>query len=334
MKKAIAQKNNIWRAVLLAAITLMMALVPMLISSGYVLNVCINALIFTVLAMSLNVIYGYAGLLSFAQVGFWGLGGYAAALMATKLGWSPWLGMAVAPFVCAPLAAALAAVALRLSNHAFVIVSIAFTLLLQMLSQEWIALTNGPMGIPGLPAPAVGFGADAIVLNTPRLYYYLALLFFLASIAMMYLVLSSQIGHTLRLIKHDEMLARSFGIRVTWWKLFAAGFSAAFAGLAGAISVFFVSIVDPLIFDAYYTQIILVIVIVGGLGSFWPVVVAGFILTALPELLRVPSELRMINYGLVLMAAVLLFPQGLAGAFAYRVRKIATPREAKPEASS
>ena len=295
----------------LGALVLLCA--PIFVTSPYVLTVLTNALIFTILAMSLNVIYGYAGLLSFAQVGFWGLGGYTAAIVATRLGLDPWTGIVLGALLSAAVAVVLGAIALRLSNHAFVIVSIAFTLLLQLLSQEWVAVTNGPMGIPGLPIPVIGFGSWAIPLNSVARYFYFVLAVYALSIGTLKLVLSSRIGRTLRLLRHDETLARSYGIRVTGWKLFAAGFAAAFAAVAGAVDVFFVTIVDPSIFDVYYTQLMLVIVIVGGLGSFWPVVVAGIALTILPELLRTPNEIRMINYGIILILAVVLFPSGFAG---------------------
>jgi ABC-type branched-subunit amino acid transport system permease subunit len=286
---------------------------PSIVHSTYHLNVLINALMFTVLAMSLNVVYGYAGLLSFAQVGFWGIGGYAAALTVLKLDGSVWQGIAVASVLCSGLAVAIGAVALRLSNHAFVIVSIAFTLLAQMLAQEWIELTNGPMGLPGLPPPAIPVSERCCLIDSPTRFYYLTLSFAVLSLGLMWLVLSSRIGRTLRMIRHDESLARSLGVRVTRWKLFATGFAAAFAGMAGAIYVFYLTIVDPLIFDIYYTQLVLVIVIIGGLGTFWPVIAAGLLLTVLPELLRTPNEIRMIAYGVVLIGTVLLLPNGLAG---------------------
>ena len=295
------------------ALVLSLALVPILVQSSYVLTVLINALVFTLLAMSLNIIYGYTGLLSFAQVGFWGLGGYVAAVGVTRLGLDHWLSTAAAVAMCSAVSAGLAAVALRLSNHAFVIVSIAFTLLMQILSQEWIEVTNGPMGIPGLPPPVLGTGTSAIIIATPARFYWLILSAFLVSMVVIYLVMTSRVGRTLRLIKHDEALARSFGIRVTLWKLFAAAFSAAFAALAGSMNVFFLTIVDPTIFDIYYTQIMIVITIIGGLGSFWPVLGAGFLLTMLPEILRTSNEIRMIYYGVILIGAVMFFPKGLAG---------------------
>lgn len=314
----------------LIALGLVLATLPLLVRTPYVLGVAINAFAFTILAMSLNVIYGYAGLLSFAQVGFWGLGAYIAAVVAVGWNGAFWTGMALAVCSCAVIGAMLAFTALRLSNHAFVIVSMAFTLLMQMLAQEWISVTNGPMGIPGLPAPSLRIGSWTIQFDSPRKYYYLALAVFVASIAVLYLVLNSRIGRTLSLLRHDETLARSFGIRVTRWKVFASGFAAAFAAAAGATHVFFVSIVDPLIFDPYFTQIMLVTVIVGGLGSFWPVIGVGAALTVLPELLRTPNEIRMIYYGVILIGFIILLPNGVAGLIA-RLRRegpsIKAPKE-------
>ena len=95
--------------------------------------------------------------------------------------------------------------------------------------------------------------------------------------------------------------------------------------MAGSLFVFYVTIIDPLIFDIYYTQLMLVIVIVGGLGSFWPIIIAGFILTVLPEVLRTPNEIRMINYGIILIVTIVLFPRGIAGFFSDKLAK----REAK-----
>jgi branched-chain amino acid transport system permease protein len=316
--------------VALIAIGLVLTALPLVARTPYAIGIAINAFAFIILAMSLNVIYGYAGLLSFAQVGFWGLGAYIAAIVAVGWNGAFWTGMALAICACAAVGALLAFTALRLSNHAFVIVSMAFTLLLQMLAQEWIALTNGPMGIPGLPVPSLGIGAWSIQLDSPQRYYYLALAVFVVSIAVLHLVLSSRIGRTLSLLRHDETLARSFGVRVTRWKVFASGFSAAFAAAAGATHVFFVSIVDPLIFDPYFTQIMLVTVIVGGLGSFWPVIAAGAALTILPELLRTPNEIRMIYYGVILIACIVLLPNGVAGLMA-RLRTAAPSRRARQD---
>ncbi|WP_176247473.1 branched-chain amino acid ABC transporter permease [Mesorhizobium australicum] len=307
--------------------------VPFLTHSSYFLTIGISAMIFTVFAMSLNIVYGYAGLLSLAQVGFWGVGSYVAALVVTRLDGSIWEGMIAAAVVSAVGGVMIGAAALRLSNHAFVIVSLCFTLLMQMLAQEWIDLTNGPMGIPGLPSPSIGFGEAAFTFGTPTRFFYLTLAFAALSLAAIWIVVTSRIGRTFRMIKHDETLARSLGVRVTVWKLVAIALASVFAALSGALYVFYVTIVDPLIFDVYYTQVILVIVIIGGLGSFWPVVIGGLLITVLPEILRTPNELRMISYGVILMLAVLVMPTGIAGLVARARAQRTVPTRAAAEVS-
>ena len=224
--------------------------VPFLTQSSYFLTIGISAMIFTVFAMSLNIVYGYAGLLSLAQVGFWGVGSYVAALVVTRLDGSIWEGMIAAAVVSAVGGVLIGAAALRLSNHAFVIVSLCFTLLMQMLAQEWIDLTNGPMGIPGLPSPSIGFGETAFAFGTPTRFFYLTLAFAALSLAAIWIVVTSRIGRTFRMIKHDETLARSLGVRVTAWKLVAIALASVFAALSGALYVFYVTIVDPLMDDS------------------------------------------------------------------------------------
>lgn len=328
MTGKISTTSNVAMAALLLAAGIA---VPLLTQSSYFLTVGISAMIFTVFAMSLNIVYGYAGLLSLAQVGFWGVGSYVAALVVTRLDGSIWEGMLAAAVVSAAGGVLIGAAALRLSNHAFVIVSLCFTLLMQMLAQEWIDVTNGPMGIPGLPSPSIAFGETVFAFSTPTRFFYLTLAFATLSLAVVWIVVTSRIGRTFRMIKHDEMLARSLGVRVTLWKLVAIALAAVFAALAGALYVFYVTIVDPLIFDVYYTQVILVIVIIGGLGSFWPVVVSGLLITVLPEILRTPNEIRMISYGVILMLAVLVMPTGIAGLVAKARARRKKPLEATAE---
>lgn len=314
-----------WNIALAAILFAVATAVPFLTQSSYFLTIGITAMIFTVFAMSLNIVYGYAGLLSLAQTGFWGVGSYTAALVVTRLGGSVWEGMLAAALVSAAGGVLIGAAALRLSNHAFVVVSLCFTLLMQMLAQEWIDLTNGPMGLPGLPAPSIALGDQVYTFGTPTRFFYLALAFAGISLAVIWVVVTSRIGRTFRMIKHDETLARSMGVRVTLWKLVAIALASVFAALSGALYVFYVSIIDPSIFDVYYTQVVLVIVIIGGLGSFWPVVFSGIVITVLPEILRTPNEVRMISYGVILMLVVLLMPAGIAGLAAKLRSRRTTP---------
>ena len=117
----------------------------------------------------------------------------------------------------------------------------------------------------------------------------------------------------MRAIKLNEALAQSQGISPLSYKLLALALSAFLAGVVGGLFVFYLTIVDPSIFDFYYTETMLIMVIIGGPGSFWGVLGASAVLAALPDLLRFTTDLRMVLYGAVLIAAMLVFPGGVGG---------------------
>ncbi len=291
-----------------AALVIAVAL-PQLAASNYVTGIAISACLFTVAAACLNLVYGFAGMLSFAQLAFWGIGGYCSALTVMTFGGDFWLGLLLAAGLNGALALVVGYPALRLNRHAFVIVSLSFALLAGLVARDWTELTRGPLGIPGLPPPEL-FG---VALRTPALFYYLALGYAVLALALLHALTGSRIGTTLRAIRQNEILAQSQGIAATPYKLLAFTVGAMLTAVAGGIFVFHLKIVDPLILDFYYMQTFLIMVIIGGTGSFWGVVVAGVVMSALPELLRFSDDLRMVLYGAILVGAVLVMPDGVAG---------------------
>ncbi|HZB93614.1 MAG TPA: branched-chain amino acid ABC transporter permease [Stellaceae bacterium] len=299
---------------LVAAAVLVLAALPPALGSNYLTGVALSGLVFTVAAAALNLVYGYAGLLSFAQLGFWGIGGYCSALTVTRLGGSFWDGLLVAALVNAAVAAAVGLPTLRTGRHAFVIITLSFALLCGLVARDWVSLTRGPLGIPGLPSPSL-FG---FAFATPARFYYLVLAFAVLALGFLYALGTSRIGDTLRAIKQNEPLAQSQGVSPLPYKLAAFVIGAILTGLAGAIYVFYLKVVDPLFLDFYYMQTFLIVVIIGGAGSFWGVVLAGLVMVALPEALRFSNDLRMVIYGAILVAAMLLLPRGAAGWFADR----------------
>lgn len=297
------------------------AALPLLTSSNYVVGVALSALVFTVAAAALNLIYGFTGLLSFAQLGFWGIGGYASALTVVTFGGSFWMGVVWAAAINAVVALAVGYPTLRTNRHAFVIVTLTFALLVTLIARDWISLTRGPMGIPNLPAPEA-FGRK---FATTREFYWITWAFSVAMLAFLYALCSSRIGRTLVAIKQNEPLVRAQGISPMPYKLSAFVLSAAITGAAGGVYSFHLGIIDPTFLDFYYMQTFLIIVIIGGAGSFWGVVAAGIALSALPEVLRFSADLRMIIYGLILVMAMFVMPSGVAGWL--RERRLARLRE-------
>jgi branched-chain amino acid transport system permease protein len=288
--------------------------IPRVTGNEYVLALGVSFATFAVLSGGLNLVYGYTGLLSFAQVGFFGIGGYTAALLVTERGWSLWAGAAAGGALAALVGLVVGYSSLRLSRHAFAIVSLSFALLCLIVARDWVSLTRGAMGIPGLPIPSMDLpGGLRWRLAQPADFYYLLMGFAVVAQAAIYLVVSSRLGRAMRAIKLNEPLAQSQGINPLSYKLLAIALSALLAGIVGGFFVFYLTIVDPSIFDFYYTETMLIMVIIGGPGSFWSVLAASAVLSALPDLLRFTTDLRMVLYGAVLIAAMLLFPGGVGG---------------------
>jgi len=287
---------------------------PSLVVSPYYMSIAVTAAAFCVLAVGLNLVYGYVGLLSLCQVAFWGLGAYTTAILTTRLEISIWLAVPAGGLVAVAASVLVGVAAFRVSRHSFAIASLIFALLLQQLALDWTTLTRGAMGLPGLPAPELTLPMlGRVVFASAHQFYYLILAWAVIVVFATRALLKSRIGRAFVAIRENTALAETHGMNVLRYKLMAFGFSAATSGIAGGLFCLYLTIADPSIFDFYYTEAMVIMVIVGGAGSFWPVIVASVVFTAAPELLRMGEELRLILYGLLLIAAMLLMPEGFAG---------------------
>jgi branched-chain amino acid transport system permease protein len=323
----------IGRELSLAVIAGLIALfaLPLVIDNDYVMALGISFAAMSVLAGGLNLIYGYTGLLSFAQVGFFGIGGYTATLLVVDRGWSLWAGVAVGGVLCIAVALLIGYSSLRLSRHAFAIVSLSFALLCAIVARDWPELTRGSMGIPGLPTPVMDLpGGLRWRIVDPSDFYYLLMGFAVIAHGAIYLVVTSRLGRAMRAIKLNEPLAQSQGVNPLSYRLLALSLSALLAGIVGGLFVFYLTIIDPSIFDFYYTETMLISVVIGGPGSFWGVMASSAVLAVLPDMLRFTTDLRMVLYGVALIVAMLIFPGGVGG-WLYR-RQVARWRRPKPKA--
>jgi branched-chain amino acid transport system permease protein len=323
----------IGRELSLAVIAGLIALfaLPLVIDNDYIMALGISFAAMSVLAGGLNLIYGYTGLLSFAQVGFFGIGGYTATLLVVDRGWPLWAGVAVGGVLCIAVALLIGYSSLRLSRHAFAIVSLSFALLCAIVARDWPELTRGSMGIPGLPTPVMDLpGGLRWRIVDPSDFYYLLMGFAVIAHGAIYLVVTSRLGRAMRAIKLNEPLAQSQGVNPLSYRLLALSLSALLAGIVGGLFVFYLTIIDPSIFDFYYIETMLISVVIGGPGSFWGVLASSAVLVVLPDMLRFTTDLRMVLYGVALIVAMLIFPGGVGG-WLYR-RQVARWRRPKPKA--
>jgi branched-chain amino acid transport system permease protein len=312
---------------LLAVAAVALVTAPAWLTSPYHLHVLIMAGIFTILALSLNLLLGYTGQLSLGHAAFFGIGAYTAALLTHTLDWSSGLALPSAAATAGLAGWAIGRLALKLRGAYFVLVTISFAGVISLVSVNWMELTNGPLGLPGVPAPELG----PWTLRTKRAYYYLVL----AATALAYLVchrlVHSRIGRALVALRENEPLAESVGIDATRYLVLAAVISAALAGVAGSLYAHYTRFVSPEVFLFTYTVTMVIMVVAGGQGTLVGPVVGALLFTALPEALReaVSWQWQMLAYGVVLVALVFFLPRGIVPGFE-RMRSRLASRTAHP----
>jgi branched-chain amino acid transport system permease protein len=265
--------------------------------------------IFTILALSLNLLLGYTGQLSLGHAAFFGIGAYTSALLALKLGWSFWLGLPSAAALAGLAGWAIGRLALKVRGAYFVLVTISFAGVISLVSVNWMELTNGPLGLPGVPAPELA----GVSLRTKSAYYYLVLVAVASSYLLCHRLVHSRLGRAFLALRENESLAESVGVDPTRTLVLAAVVSAALAGVAGSLYAHYVRFVSPEVFLFSYTVTMVIMVVAGGKGTLAGPVVGALLFTALPEALReaMAWQWQMLAYGVLLVLLVFFLPRGI-----------------------
>jgi branched-chain amino acid transport system permease protein len=298
-----------------AAAALAVALLAPAAASDYVLHVAVLSFIYLLPALGLNLVYGYAGLLSLATGAFFGIGAYASALLALRAGWPFWLAFPAAGVICALLAVPMAVPALRLRSYSFVMVTLGFLVISESVAKNWIGLTRGDMGLIDIPRPRLG----AVALTSVTQLYYLALAAAVVAALAVRAVVRSPAGRALVALRDDETLAAAYGLDTWRFKLAAFVLGALLAGLGGSLYAHYTSVLDPLVFDVFHTLTLMTIVFGGGAGTLGGVLLGTVVFLFVPEALRVAPQWRMVVYGLLLVVFVVRLPGGLGPALARRL---------------
>jgi branched-chain amino acid transport system permease protein len=289
---------------------------PWWLPNPYHLHILIMTGIFAILAQSLNLLLGYTGQLSLGHAAFFGIGAYTSALLTLKLEWPVWPGLVAGAALAGLAGWAIGRLALKLRGAYFVLVTISFAGVISLVSVNWMELTNGPLGLPGVPAPELlGWS-----LRTKAAYYYLVL----AGTALAGLVcrrlVHSRIGRAFLALRENEALAESVGVDATHYLVLAAVVSASLAGLAGALYAHYTRFVSPEVFLFSYTVTMVIMVVAGGKGTLTGPLVGALLFTALPEALReaMAWQWQMVAYGVLLVGLVFFLPRGIVPALAPR----------------
>jgi branched-chain amino acid transport system permease protein len=352
------------RRILTGVMTTVLLLAPALLArtGGAGVRILDYALLYVLLALGLNVVVGFAGLLDLGFIAFYAVGAYLYALLASPHLWEQFDavrhlfpgGMHVPLWVCMPLAGLVAAFfgvvlgipTLKLRGDYLAIVTLGFGEIMRIFMNNLNApvnITNGPQGISQIDAPSllgVSFAGrkgvvDVFGLQLPPvlLYYYVLLLIVIVATVFCFRLTDSRIGRAWRAIREDEVAAKAMGINTRNAKLLAFGMGAVFGGVSGSLFAALQGFVSPESFTLFESIVVLAMVVLGGLGNIPGVIVGAVLLSAIPEALRfivVPAQETFLGKGNALVdaeiARQLLYGLAMIGVMLWRPSGLLTKR--------
>jgi branched-chain amino acid transport system permease protein len=287
----------------------------------YLLHILVITGIYIILTLSLNLLVGYTGLAALGHAAFSCVGAYASALLALNYGVSPWLGLLIGAVAAAILGAFIGVPSLRLKGDYLALATFGFGVIVYSVAKNWVSVTRGPMGLPGIPA----FSIFGIQLSDVWQYLVLVAVFVLITYFIINRIVKSPFGRVLRGIREDEIAALAMGKNINKYKIIVFIVGAFFAGIAGSLYAHYITFIDPSSFTVMESITILLMVVFGGMGSLGGSFVGAAVLVIFPELLRflgmpssIAAPLRQMIYGLLLILLMLKRPQGILGTYRWK----------------
>jgi len=304
------KKKSIRRGVLIAAGIVVVLLIVPQVASEYITYVAVLAMLYAVLAGSYDLLPGYTGPLTFCHGAFYGIGAYSSALLTMKAGIPFWGALPMSGIIVFLFAALIGYPALRLKGHYFAVTTFFLGHFIYLVILNSISLTNGPMGLRGISPPESVLGIDFTSLQAS---YYLILTFSVVVIVLLMLFVRSGFGKLLVSIRENEDLAQAIGINTAFCKVLTFSISAGIAGLTGSLFAHFFRLLHPTTFAWMTSEMVVIMSLVGGLGTLIGPIIGAGIVTLILELMRFAPEMRFIIWSVALIAVLVIEPGGLMG---------------------
>ena len=291
------------------------AALPLVVSTSYALTLLNIIGLYAIVTLGL-ILLGCAGQISLGQAAFYGLGAYGSALLSRGLGWSPWLTIPLAVLGVAGVAYVVGLPTLRLAEHFFVLATLGFGIIVNVLMVQLVGLTGGATGLRDIPPLRVG----GLALTADRQYYYVIWAIAAGAFLAARNVTAHRTGRALRAILSSEVGAAALGIDVPRYKMQVFILSAAYAALAGALYAHYIRFISPSPFALYASLFFLIMAVVGGLTSIWGGLAGAAAITILDQLIRaeiprifprVGGEYQTAIYGILLVLIMIFFPSGI-----------------------
>ena len=308
---AVERERNAFSAktskrILILVLAVAAALVPQMTGNQYYLSVAYQAEMLICLAIGLNIVVGYAGLLDLGFAAFFAIGAYTTAMLSTIDNW-PIIATIVPGILVAVVCSVIIGLpTLRLRSDYLAIVTLGFGEIIQTIANN-LGPTGGPTGIYGIPTLSIG----SVIIQTASAYYYV---FFILMVVFVFFSLrlrNSRIGRAWLCIREDEDAAQAMGIKIHRYKLYAYMGGAVMGSITGSLYAPALSAISPPSFGFSESLLILMAVAIGGMGSVWGAILGGGIVVILPEAFRQFSQGRLLVFGFILIVIMMTRPQGL-----------------------
>jgi branched-chain amino acid transport system permease protein len=293
-----------------SVIALIALLISPLILTPYGLSLMTQVLIFGLFAMSLDLLVGYTGLVSFNHASFLGIGAYTTAILVTQGHENFWFTLLAGVTASLLLALLLGALVLRSSGPYFLMITLAFGQMVFALAWRWRSVTGGDDGLSGIPRPELGL---SISMWNSQNFYYLVLAFFILSCFMLWRIIHSKLGRSIIGVRESESRMQALGYNTWAIKYLAYAIAGGFAGLAGVLFVYFNGFISPQQLDWSMSGLVILMVIVGGAGTLvGPVIGAGAIFI-LQNLISAQTERWPMSMGIIFILCVMYLRDGVVG---------------------
>ncbi|MGB7576079.1 MAG: branched-chain amino acid ABC transporter permease [Thermodesulfobacteriota bacterium] len=299
-------------------VLILLILFPLFFQKPFPQHVMILVFMFGMMAVAWNIMGGYAGMFSFGQVAFFGIGAYTSSFLLITYHINPWLGLVVGGLIAALVAAAIGYPCSNLRGHYFAIASIAFGEIVRTHFNNWKLVGAAE----GMTLPMLKESFENFMFHSSKLpYYYIMLAFLIISLVVCYIVATSKMGYYFRAIKESHDVAKVLGINVVWYRLIAIMISAFLTAMAGTFYAQYVLYLDPesVLILPISIQIVLISML-GGAGSLMGPVIGAAVLMPVSEITRVMlghkgTGIDMLIYGALITLISVYQPKGVWGLF-------------------
>lgn len=302
--------RKILPTVLTVAVVIILALLPHIIESNYIIYAVVLAMLFAMLTGSFDLFVGYTGPLSFCHGAFYGLGAYTSAILVMRVGLSFWLAMPITAVIVMIFAVIVGTPALKVRGHYFAVTTFFFGYFMYLVFLNTRSLTGGPMGITNIPPPNSVFGIEFTSMTAS---YYLIFTIGLIVIGGLHLLVKSGVGRILISIRENEDLSQAIGINTAFYKVLAFSISAGIAGMTGSLFAHFFRNLHPSTFAWMTSEMVVIMALVGGTGTLVGPIIGAGLVTFILEWMRSAPELRFIVWSGMLIVILLVEPKGLMG---------------------